>query len=37
MACYTNLMPSICKVVRVIEMLTQNDNNWVSLNVDETF
>ena len=37
MACYMNLMPSICKVVRVIKMLTQNDNNWVSLNVDETF
>ena len=27
MACYTNLMPSIRKVVRVIKMLTQNDNN----------
>ena len=37
MACYMNLMPSICKVVRVIKMLTQNDNSWVSLNVYETF
>ena len=37
MACYKNLMPSICKIVRVIKMLTQNDNNWVFLNIDEHF